>query len=100
MQKNAKTELLVFDCRTMMGRPQQGTRENISGEFLHRMSAPDFHGANLDLIWQKSMLRLGLWVSPTYCEGQTAMRYKENHQSLVSAEDTNRENRACHCAQL
>lgn len=49
MQKNAKTELVVFICYTLTGRQQQGTW----GEILHRMSAPDFHGTDLDLIWQK-----------------------------------------------
>lgn len=83
--KNAKSEPLVFTAAPWWADCSSVQERNLSGDFLHRMSAPDFHGASWDLIWPKkhAVSRLLVWTKET-----------------IRVEDTSRENRTCHCVQL
>lgn len=96
VQKNAKSESLFFYCCTMMGRMQQGARKNPSQDFRHRMSAPDFHCANWDLIWSKKCCK---WTSGVHLLS-VMDKLQWNTKKTIRVEDTSRENRTCHCIQL
>lgn len=80
MQKNAKIYLLVFDCCTVTGRLQQGTRKNLSGSF-YMEECPRFSWCKFRFNLEKKHTETGL-LDFTYLLWWTNCNEIQKNQSV------------------